>query len=216
MFGIISINILLKGLIIGFIAAAPTGPSGVLVIERTLDKGRWYGFFTGLGISVSDAIYIVCSSVGLAFLMDMINDHRTSAIFGMIGCCLLLAFGIFTIRNNPLKKLRSPQQTAGSSLPYASLSGFLVAIVNPMVIAIYMTLFAYLHLALGELEPGLRIQGYISAYIGDVLWWFFISSLIDKLRNRFDLKGIWVINRILGSVLILVAVIWFVYMLCVY
>lgn len=208
--GGISPIIILKGLLIGFVAAAPTGPSGVLVIERTLDKGRRYGFFTGVGISVSDAVYIVCSSVGLSFLVNLISDRRTATVFSIVGCCLLLAFGIFTLRNNPLKKLRVTQADK-SSLYYASVSGFIVAIVNPMVILIYLTMFAYFHLDMGGLEVGQTVQGYLAVYAGDLLWWAFISFIIDKLRNRFDLKGIWVINRILGGVLVVAALTWMVY-----
>lgn len=208
--GIPDLSMILKGLLAGFIAAAPMGPSGVLVVGRTLNNGRRYGLLTGLGISLSDAVYIVCSSIGISFLMEMISNQQTSSLFSIIGCCLLMAFGVFTIRNNPLKKLRSPNGPKKSSLPYAFLSGFLVAIVNPMVIVIYITLFAYFHLALGELSPELKIQGYLSVFAGDVLWWLFISFLIDKLRNRFDLRGIWIINRILGGLLIVAAVVWLV------
>lgn len=209
MTGCIGPLLMLEGLLAGFVAAAPTGPSGVLVIERTLDKGRRYGFFTGLGISFSDAVYIVCSSIGLTFLMDLVNDRRTYVICSIVGCCLLMAFGIFTVRNNPLKKLRTPKADK-PSLAYASLSGFLVAIVNPMVIVIYITLFAYFHMDIGGMEPWQMSQCYLAVYAGDLLWWVFISFLIDKLRNRFDLKGIWVINRIFGSVLIVAAVTWLI------
>ncbi len=201
--------VILKGLAVGFLAAAPTGPSGVLVIERTLDKGRSYGLLTGFGISTSDIVYIICSSIGLSFLIDVINNQEASRVCCIIGCALLFAFGIFTVRNNPLKKLRTPQKKA-PSLPYAYFSGFLVAIVNPMVIVIYISLFAYFHIALSELCGGIKAIGYISVACGDVLWWLFITFLIDKLRNRFDLRGIWVINRILGSLLIAAAVVWLV------
>lgn len=204
--------VILKGLAVGFLAAAPTGPSGVLVIERTLDKGRRYGFLTGLGISMSDLVYVICSSIGLSFILDVINNQAASHVCSLIGCALLLAFGIFTVRNNPLKKLRTPQEKT-PSLPYAYFSGFLVAIVNPMVIVIYISLFAYFHIALSELCGWIKAIGYISVACGDVLWWLFISFLIDKLRNRFDLRGIWVINRILGGALITAALVWFVYML---
>ena len=47
----------LKGILIGIIASAPMGPVGVLTIQRTLKKGRWYGLVTGLGAAVSDIIY---------------------------------------------------------------------------------------------------------------------------------------------------------------
>ena len=47
-------DILVKGFIIGVVVSAPLGPVGVLCIQRTLNKGRWYGFVTGLGASLSD------------------------------------------------------------------------------------------------------------------------------------------------------------------
>ena len=40
-------DILWKGFIIGVIVSAPLGPVGVLCIQRTLNKGRWYGFVNG-------------------------------------------------------------------------------------------------------------------------------------------------------------------------
>lgn len=202
--------IILKGLAVGFFAAAPTGPSGVLVIGRTLDKGHLYGFVTGLGISLSDTVYIVCSSLGLSFLLDLIEDKSMSVWFSLAGCILLLVFGIVTFQNNPLNKLRTPQ-VKRPSLAYAWSSGFAVAIVNPMVIAIYLGLFAYLGLSLSDLNGSEKIVGYLSVVCGDVLWWLFLSTLINKVRNKFDLKGIWVINRILGSVLVIAALVWLVY-----
>ena len=44
MLGIVS-----KGIIIGVLVSAPMGPIGMLCIQRTLNKGRWHGFVTGLG-----------------------------------------------------------------------------------------------------------------------------------------------------------------------
>ena len=48
--------LVVKGLIVGIIASAPMGPVGVLAVRRTLNKGRWYGFVTGLGAVVSDLL----------------------------------------------------------------------------------------------------------------------------------------------------------------
>ena len=52
-------DILWKGFIIGVVVSAPLGPVGVLCIQRTLNKGRWYGFITGLGASLSDIAYVI-------------------------------------------------------------------------------------------------------------------------------------------------------------
>ena len=51
------VDIVFKGILIGLIASAPMGPVGVLCVQRTLNKGRWYGFITGIGAAVSDMIY---------------------------------------------------------------------------------------------------------------------------------------------------------------
>ncbi|MDL2291896.1 LysE family translocator, partial [Bacteroides sp. OttesenSCG-928-F21] len=40
------LSLLVKGFIIGLVVSAPMGPVGVLCVQRTLNKGRWYGFVT--------------------------------------------------------------------------------------------------------------------------------------------------------------------------
>lgn len=207
-----TVAIILKGFSIGLLAAAPTGPSGVLCIQRTLNKGRSFGFMTGLGISISDAIYILCTSLGLSFVMSFIQDKQTFFIVKLVGCCLLLVFGIHTIRNNPFAK---EKKTSGNknSRWYYYISGFLVAISNPLIIFIYLALFTYFSFPISEFSGLLKVIAYFSVVVGDVFWWFFISFLINRLRNRFDLKGIWMINRILGFVLITASVVLLLYIL---
>ena len=51
------LGFIFKGILIGMIASAPMGPVGVLCVQRTLNKGRWYGFVTGVGAALSDIIY---------------------------------------------------------------------------------------------------------------------------------------------------------------
>ena len=67
-------ELILKGMAIGFLAAAPTGPSGVLVIQRTLNKGRWKGFLTGLGVSISDALYIMITMMCLSLVLGYLEN----------------------------------------------------------------------------------------------------------------------------------------------
>ena len=55
------IEMIFKGLIIGIFLSAPMGPVGILCIQRTLNKGRWEGFTTGVGAALSDLIYDIVS-----------------------------------------------------------------------------------------------------------------------------------------------------------
>ena len=72
------LNIIWKGLLIGIVASAPMGPVGVLCVQRTLNKGRWYGFVTGCGAALSDLIYALITGLGMSFVFD----YLTSSAFG--------------------------------------------------------------------------------------------------------------------------------------
>ena len=200
-------EIVLKGMAIGFLAAAPTGPSGVLVIQRTLNKGRWKGFLTGLGVSISDAVYIMITMMCLSLVLGYLEDPTISLAVKLLGCALLLIFGITTVRNNPLAASKEVK-VRKDSLWQIMATGFAVAIVNPLVVFFYMGLFAFFSLPVDDFDTALKMQAYLFVLLGDVCWWFTLSTLINKLRNRFDLRGLWIINRVLGSILIVAAVAW--------
>jgi len=200
-------ELVLKGMAIGFLAAAPTGPSGVLVIQRTLNKGRWKGFLTGLGVSVSDGIYIMITMMCLSLVLGYLENPAIATVVKLAGCVLLLVFGITTVRNNPLAASKEVK-VKKDSLWQIMITGFAVAIVNPLVVFFYMGLFAFFSLPVDDFDTGLKIEAYIFTLLGDFCWWFILSTLINKLRNRFDLRGLWMINRVLGTILIVAAVAW--------
>ena len=61
---------------IGVIASAPMGPVGILCVQRTLNKGRWYGLATGVGAAASDIIYAGFAGFGMSFVMDFITNDQ--------------------------------------------------------------------------------------------------------------------------------------------
>ena len=44
--------------------------------------------------------------------------------------------------------------------------------------------------------------GYLSIVVGALLWWFGLTWLVDKVRGKFDESGILILNKIIGSVVI--------------
>ena len=98
------LDILVKGFVIGIVVSAPLGPVGVLCIQRTLNKGRWYGFVTGLGASLSDIAYALLTGYGMSFVFDYIN--KNIFYLQLLGSIMLLAFGIYTFRSNPVQSIR--------------------------------------------------------------------------------------------------------------
>ena len=108
------LDLLLKGLIIGIVVSAPLGPVGVLCIQRTLNKGRWFGFVTGVGAALSDICYALITGYGMSFMDELILKHHI--FLQVVGSIMLLAFGIYTFRSNPVKSLRPSSGTRGTYL----------------------------------------------------------------------------------------------------
>ena len=67
---------IIRGLAIGVLVSAPMGPIGILCIQRTLNKGRWSGFVTGLGAALSDLIYALLTGLGMSIVIDFMPRHE--------------------------------------------------------------------------------------------------------------------------------------------
>ena len=168
------LDILWKGFIIGVIVSAPLGPVGVLCIQRTLNKGRWYGFVTGIGASLSDIAYALLTGYGMSFVFDYVN--KNIFYLQLFGSILLLIFGIYTFRSNPVQSIR-PVSTSKGSYFHNFITAFAVTLSNPLIIFLFVGLFArfafvsegvlvfeavtgYLAIALGALTRHLDIEPY--------------------------------------------------------
>jgi threonine/homoserine/homoserine lactone efflux protein len=206
-----TLELVIKGLIVGILASAPMGPVGVLTIQRTLNKGRWYGMVTGLGAAVSDIIYAAISLLGMSFVMDFIENPRNMFWFKVIGGILLMFFGIYTYLSNPTNNLRPANPNKGS-LWHNGITGFLVTFSNPLIILLFIALMARFEFVVPEhyWEQGL---GYIAIFAGALIWWFGLTYIINKVRNKFQVSTICKINRLIGSVVIIAGFLGFLWAL---
>ena len=87
---------MMKGFLIGVLASAPMGPVGILTVQRTLNKGRWEGFATGIGASISDILYAIITGYFMYLVVDIIEDPIIALWIKVIGSALLFAFGVYT------------------------------------------------------------------------------------------------------------------------
>lgn len=215
------VEIVLKGIIIGIIVSAPMGPVGVMCIRRTLNKGRWHGFMTGIGASVSDLVYATITALGMSFVFDFINNAHNMFVLQVVGSILLFFFGLHTFRTNPHSYRANPMDKLGSypvtksKLAYNFATGFALAISNPLVILMFVALFARMSFVLPELDFAERVAGYASIWMGAVVWWFAITWLVGKLGSRFDVRGIWLLNRVIGSAVMIFGILGIAYTLIV-
>lgn len=196
------LEIVVKGMIIGIVASAPMGPVGVLCIQRTLNKGRAYGFVTGTGAALSDILYALLTGYGLSFIYDIISNQSTLFWLQIVGASIMFIFGLHTFRTNPMKNTRNVSRNK-SSLLQNGITGFFITLSNPTIILLFLGLFTPLNFMLPEQPFFMQCIGYLSIFGGAMLWWFFITYVVSKLRVRFDVRGIRVINRVIGVAVML-------------
>lgn len=196
------LEIIVKGAVIGIIASAPMGPVGILCVQRALNKGRIYGLITGLGAAMSDIIYALVTGYGLSFIYDFIHNRTALFWLQLFGAVLMFIFGVHTFRSNPTQNAHKVSRNK-SSLVQNCVTGFFLAFSNPLLVLLFLALFTPMNFMLPEQPLYNQFIGYASIFVGAMLWWLFITYAVSKLRARFDVRGVWIINRVIGALVII-------------
>lgn len=199
------LDFIFKGILIGMIASAPMGPVGVLCVQRTLKKGRGFGLATGIGAAVSDIIYAAITGYGMAFVMDFVEDPQNKFYLQIIGSLMLMGFGWYTYRTDPTRNMHQSGTERGT-LWYNTWTAFLVTLSNPLIVFLFMALYAQFAFVLPN-HPFEMVVGFLSIVGGALLWWWGLTWLIDKIRMKFDDFGIKLINQIIGVAVIVSSII---------
>ena len=199
------LDCIIKGILIGVIASAPMGPVGILCIQRTLNKGRWFGFITGVGAAASDIFYALLTGLGMSFVMDFINNEHNKYLLQISGSIMMFIFGIYCFKSNPMKNAHKSSNKKGT-LTHNAITAFFVTLSNPLIIFLFMATFAQFAFVIPD-HPLEMSVGYLSIVLGALLWWFGLTWLIDKVRNIFDPNGITIINKVIGSVVMIFSLI---------
>ena len=123
---------------------------------------------------------------------------------------MLFFFGIYTFRSNPVQSIRPVSSTPGSYL-HNFVTAFFVTLSNPLIIFLFIGLFARFSFVMPGSPIGFQLVGYLAIVLGALLWWFGITYFVNKVRTRFNLRGIWILNRVIGIVVMLISVAGFIY-----
>lgn len=193
-------EVLLKGILVGFLASIPLGPVGVLCIQKTLSKSFRAGFVSGLGAASADFIFAVIAAFFLSFITSFVDNFiEYLKIIGGI-CVIIVGVNIFL--KNPVIQIRKNRANKGN-LWSDYISVFLVTLANPAFILMFVALFAAFGLsgdeALGHAEGAFLVAG---VFAGASLWWFLITFSISFLRKKFRPRHLLILNRVSGALIV--------------
>lgn len=172
----------LESVWIGLAIAAPVGPIGVLVIQRTLRHGFALGLATGLGAALADAIYGAVGAYGVAGITAWLQGARVPLALAGGAFLLLLAW----------RTWRAVPPAAGAAVPApprlaTAFAGTLaLTLSNPATILSFVAIFGALAGRGAPASPALMVAG---VGLGSALWWLCLCAAVGALRARVDAQA---------------------------
>jgi threonine/homoserine/homoserine lactone efflux protein len=196
------ITLLLKGLLIGFVAVIPPGPVAVVCIQRTLSSSRRSGFASGMGSATTDMVYAIVAVFFLSMVLSFLEQHID--LLKIVGGICVGVIGVTILLKNPVEQIR--RNRAGQKNLWGDyLSTMGLSLANPVFILMLIALFVTF--GVGENltnAGGAALVGGI--FVGEGLWWLVLVLSVGLLRKDFRPRHLLWLNRIAGTVLVLAGV----------
>ena len=194
-----------KGFIIGLLVSSIMGPINILTIQRTLNRGRWHGMASGAGAMLSDISYATITLLGLSIVSGFMNEYE-SQIF-IFGSAILILFGFGVYRSNPLKGWKPDSLPKESRYLKDFFSTFLLTFSNATVILALVGLYTQFSFNPKLEGTNTLLLALISFSAAALLWWFMLTTLVSRLRKRFRRKGLVILNRVVGTIIVAIGII---------
>ncbi|MCX5873395.1 MAG: LysE family translocator [Deltaproteobacteria bacterium] len=200
-----TIDYFIKGLVIGFSLAIPVGPIGLLLIRRTLTRGRISGLVSGLGAATADAIYGAIAGFGLTLLSNFLVSH--SLVLRLLGGAFLCYLGGKIFFSKPREKAarRTEDGLLGDYV-----STLFLTLTNPLTILSFAAIFAAAGVVVVQGEPYLTAVLILGVFSGSCLWWVILGGIVSFFHGKLDTEGILILNKISGALIAVFGVMIFV------
>jgi len=201
------IDLFITGILIGFLISCPMGPIGMITIQRTLSKGQLSGFITGLGAAFSDLVYATGTCLFVGLLVNFVKaNERPLHIFGSI---IMVLLGFYIFRKEPKLNLAQNQEQK-QTLVQDFITAFFLTFSNVFIVIFLIGLFAQYGFVLPEHSIRMTITGLLGIFTGAIAWWLLLTFAVSLLRRRFNVRGLKILNKVMGAIIIVLAVFAFI------
>jgi len=191
----------INGIFSGIVLALLIGPVFFSILQTSIEKGFWSGFFVAAGVSISDALYISIVYLGIYQFFDKGNFSGYLAFFGGV---VLLLFGLYYLLVKSRRiNVYEPGTSQARSISRLMLKGFVINGLSPMVLFFWVSTVGVATTELGYATPGKAIP-YFTAIVTTVfLTDIMKAKLADKLRLMLTPGFIRTLNIVVGVVMVI-------------
>ena len=124
----------------------------------------------------------------------------------LVGGSILALIGISMALSNPFRKKRKDDgKSTVSSKDF--LQAIAMGISNPMAIFVMFALFAFFGIAEDTPRDWNVAPIVLSVSAGSVTYWFTMTWLFSRFRDRFSIRTLLWISRIMGAIVIIIGLV---------
>lgn len=168
-------ELILKGIVTGFILSIMVGPVFFVLLETSIRKGIKAAIAFDLGVLLNDICYIA-----IAFMfyhqVEQLQTGNDNSIVRLIGGALFIAYGIY----NFMKKVQDIVIETDKTITHSvrgyvllGLKGFLLNLANPMVVFYWFSV-----MTLGAEDAEQNGNAYMFLFLATILITFFSIDLL--------------------------------------
>jgi threonine/homoserine/homoserine lactone efflux protein len=191
----------LKGIVSGIVLAFLIGPVFFTILQTSIERGFWSGFFVAIGVSLSDAFYISICYLGVYQLFDKGNFKEYLAYFGG-GVLLIMGLYYLIIKSRKLAHY-DPQNVQAKNSYKLIVKGFIINGLTPMVLIFWLGTVGVATTELGYSTPGKAIPFFVAILCTVFMTDIIKAKLADKLRQVLTPRFVRTMNLVLGVVLLI-------------
>ena len=198
-------SLIFAGIAAGLLISVPLGPVGVLIIRKTLNKGRYSGYFGGAGATTADTFFSIIAGFGVSIITNFIDAHQLEIRIGGGLILMILAYRIFT--SSVVEQIR--QKGKKSTLWSDFMHTYFLTLSNPLTIIVIGAIFAAGGPGkdAGHMEILTLILGVL---VGATSWWLILVTLVNLFRKKIRLKTLWYLNKVTGILVFIFGLVVFI------
>ncbi len=194
------IQLVLAGIGIGVLMAAPIGPVNILCIQRAISRGFWGGLAAGLGAVLGDGTLAAIAAFGMTAISEVMLAYAAPIQFA--GGLVLIGFGVALLFKRKVLRVLPGQKSRLWEHTGVIPQTYFLTVTNPGAALGMIVIFGALGSLIGGLNYLEALLLVLSVMGGSLLWWLGLSRLIATIRHKLTERRLKLINRAAGTVLL--------------
>lgn len=167
--------------LLGISLAAPIGPVKAMLLNTGIKNGFFHAWLFSLGAIVTDIMYMLLVYFGVA---QFIDTAFMKTLLWSFGCFVLIYTGIENLLS--LHKIEMDYNFVKYvRLRHSLLSGFLMALLNPLTILFWLGIYGSILAQSSESFSNSQIIIYSTAILVGIMMWDFTLSLLSSSARKF-------------------------------